>query len=63
MFTAIAASTVLVPVVAYAVAKDRMRHALDELKAWLQANNTAVMSVLVLVIGTVLVGKGIGGLL
>ena len=63
VFTAIAASTVLVPVVAYAVAKDRMRHPLDELKAWLQANNTAVMSVLVLVIGTVLVGKGIGGLL
>lgn len=63
VFTVIAASTVLVPVVAYAVAKDRMRGPLDELKVWLQANNAAVMSVLILVIGTVLVGKGLGGLL
>jgi threonine/homoserine/homoserine lactone efflux protein len=63
VFTVIAASTVLLPVIAYAVAKDKMRHPLDELKAWLQVNNAAVMGVLVLVIGTVLLGKGLGGLL
>ena len=63
VFTVLAVSTVLVPVVAYAVAKDRMRGPLDELKVWLQANNAAVMSVLLLVIGAVLAGKGLGGLL
>lgn len=62
VFTVIAASTVAVPVLAYLVAKERMRHPLDELKVWLQANNGAVMGVLLLVIGVVLIGKGIGGL-
>lgn len=61
IYTVIAASTVAVPVVAYAVAKDRMRGPLDEAKSWLQDNNAAVMAVLFLVIGAVLVGKGIGG--
>ena len=61
IYTVIAASTVAVPVVAYAVAKDRMRAPLDEAKSWLQDNNAAVMAVLFLVIGAVLVGKGIGG--
>ena len=62
VFTVLAACTVALPVIAYAVAKDRMRHPLDELKVWLQQNNTAVMAVLLLVIGVVLIGKGIGGL-
>jgi threonine/homoserine/homoserine lactone efflux protein len=62
VFTVLAASTVAVPVLAYAAAPDRLRGPLDELKQWLQAHNAAVMSVLLLVIGTVLVGKGIGDL-
>jgi len=62
VFTVLAASTVAVPVLAYAVARDRLRGPLDELKEWLQAHNAAVMSVLLLVIGAVLIGKGIGGL-
>jgi threonine/homoserine/homoserine lactone efflux protein len=62
VFTVLAASTVAVPVLAYAAARDRLRGPLDELKEWLQTHNAAVMSVLLLVIGTVLIGKGIGGL-
>ncbi len=62
VFTAIAASTVAVPVVAYLVAKDRMRTPLEELRVWLQQSNAAVMSVLLLVIGVMLIGKGLGGL-
>lgn len=62
IFTVIAACTVAIPVIAYAVAKDRMRAPLDEAKTWLQANNATVMAVLVLVIGVVLIGKGGGGL-
>ena len=62
VFTILAASTVAVPVLAYAVARDRLRGPLDELKQWLQAHNAAVMSVLLLVIGVDLIGKGVGGL-
>ena len=50
------------PVLAYAVARARMRHPLDELNTWLQANNSTVMAVLLLVIGVVLIGKGVEGL-
>jgi hypothetical protein len=35
---------------------------LDEWKAWLAANNATVMTVLFVVFGAVLIGKGIGGL-
>ena len=62
VFTVIAASTVAVPVIGFLVAHERLRRPLDELRTWLQANNVAVMSVLLLVIGVVLLGQGIGGL-
>jgi hypothetical protein len=39
-----------------------MRGPLDALTAWLQANNATVMAVLLLVIGVVLIGKGVGRL-
>jgi hypothetical protein len=61
-FTVIAVSTVAIPTVGYLVARDRMREPLDDLHAWLTVNNATVMSVLLLVIGVVLVGKGFGGL-
>lgn len=61
VFTVIAASTVCLPVIGYLIAADRLREPLAELKVWLQANNATVMSVLILVIGVVLIGKGIGG--
>jgi threonine/homoserine/homoserine lactone efflux protein len=62
VFTVLAASTVAVPVLAYAVAGDRMRGPLDRLRSWLERHNRAVMGVLLLVIGVVLIGKGVGGL-
>lgn len=63
VYVVIAASTVAIPVVGYAVAADRMRGPLDELKTWLEANNTTVMAVLLLVIGFAVFGKGLGGLI
>jgi hypothetical protein len=60
--TVIAASTVLLPVIGYAVARERISGWLAELRRWLEHNNAAVMAVLILVIGVVLLGKGIGGL-
>ena len=62
VFTVIAGSTVSIPVIAYLVAAEKMRGPLDRLKAWLETNNAAVMGMLILVLGTVLLGKGIGGL-
>lgn len=63
VYVVIAASTVAIPVVGYAVAADRMRGPLDGLKSWLEANNSAVMAVLLLVIGVAVFGKGLGGLI
>jgi hypothetical protein len=63
LFTALAASTVAVPVVAYAVGRKRMAGPLESLRGWLTAHNVAVMATLLLVIGVVLIGKGLGGLL
>jgi threonine/homoserine/homoserine lactone efflux protein len=62
VFTVIGASTVAAPVVGYALAKERMRRPLDELRHWLEVHNNAVMTVLLLVIGLTVIGKGIGGL-
>jgi len=62
VFTIIASSTVAIPVIGYLVAADRLREPLANLKVWLQDNNTTVMSVLILVVGVVLIGKGIGGI-
>ena len=62
VFTVIASSTVAIPVIGYLVAADRLRKPLANLKVWLEDNNTTVMSVLILVVGVVLIGKGIGGI-
>jgi hypothetical protein len=62
VFVALAASTVVLPVVAFLVAHDRVQGPLDGLRTWLTANNATVMAVLLLVIGVALLGKGIGGL-
>jgi threonine/homoserine/homoserine lactone efflux protein len=62
VFTVIASSTVAIPVIAYLVAAQRMRGPLESLRKWLQDNNATVMATLILVIGAVLVGKGVGGL-
>jgi threonine/homoserine/homoserine lactone efflux protein len=62
IFTVLAASTVAVPVVAYAIGRKRMAGPLESLHTWLTAHNGAVMATLLLVIGVVLIGKGLGGL-
>lgn len=62
VFSILSASTVAVPVIAYQVAAQRLSTPLASLKEWLEVNNTTVMSVLILVISVVLIGKGMGGL-
>jgi threonine/homoserine/homoserine lactone efflux protein len=59
IFTVLAASTVLVPVVGYLIAANKLRGPLESLHRWLAAENAIIMAVLLLVIGVVLIGKGI----
>ncbi|MFJ3489022.1 GAP family protein [Leifsonia aquatica] len=59
IFVVVAASSVAIPVIGYLLAADRIRGPLDSLRGWLVGNNATVMSVLLLVIGVVLIGKGI----
>lgn len=60
VFTLIGASTVLIPVVGYLFAADRLRGPLDALRVWLARENALIMALLMLVIGVSLIGKGIG---
>ncbi|MDR7183973.1 threonine/homoserine/homoserine lactone efflux protein [Microbacterium trichothecenolyticum] len=60
VFTLIAASTVLVPVVGYLIAAEKLRGPLDALRVWLSKENAVIMAVLLLVIGVSLIGKGVG---
>jgi len=62
VFTVIAASTVAIPVIGYLTARSKMAGPLDSLRNWLTQNNATVTAVLLLVIGVVLLGKGISGL-
>ncbi len=62
VFVVIAISTVAAPVVLYRAGGDKAQHLLDSMKAWLTTNNATVMAVLLLVMGVVLLGKGISGL-
>ena len=60
IFVLLAASTVLIPVLAYLIASERLAGPLDRLRAWLVHNNATIMAVLLLVIGVAVIGKGIG---
>jgi Sap, sulfolipid-1-addressing protein len=59
--TLIAASTVALPVVLNLLMGERARGILGSMDEWLRKNNATVMAVLLVVIGSVLIGKGIGG--
>jgi threonine/homoserine/homoserine lactone efflux protein len=61
IYSIIAASTVLIPVVGYLFAAAKLRGPLDSLRVWLAKENAVIMAVLLLVIGVVLIGKGLGG--
>ena len=59
VFTLVAAATVVIPVVGYLIAGDRLDGPLDTTKTWLIDNNSTVMAVLLLVFGAVLLGDAI----
>jgi hypothetical protein len=61
VFIVIAVSTVALPVILNVTMGQRATSILNALNSWLKTNNATVMAVLMLVIGFVLIGKGIGG--
>jgi len=61
-FTVIGASTVAGPVIAYLVARDRLRVPLAGLRAWLDLNSAPVVSALLGAIGILLLASGLAGL-
>lgn len=58
-YVVLASITLIVPVVGYLAAQQRMAPVLDTMKAWLMANNATVMAVLFLVLGAKVLGDGI----
>lgn len=62
VFVLIASLSIIAPVAVYFVMGDKAARVLGGWKVWLAANNATVMSVLFLVFGAVLIGKGISGL-
>jgi threonine/homoserine/homoserine lactone efflux protein len=62
VFVIIGSLSVAIPVVGYLLAGDRMRPKLEAWKLWLEHNNATVVAVLLLVIGVVLLSKGLGPL-
>jgi hypothetical protein len=58
----VASLGIIAPVAVYFAMGDKAAHVLDGWKAWLAANNATVMTVLFVVFGVSLIGKGIGGL-
>ena len=62
VFTVIASTTVALPVLLYLLVGRRILRPLGKVRTWLQDNNAAVMAVVILVIGVLLVVKGLQGL-
>jgi len=63
VFIVIASTSVAAPVILFLVSGEKAASTLEGWRAWLTANNTTVMTVLLLVLGVVLIGEGINGVL
>ncbi len=59
VYVVLASITLIVPVVGYLAAKEKMTPVLDSMKAWLTHNNATVMSVLFVILGAKVLGDGI----
>jgi hypothetical protein len=58
----IAGSTVLVPILAYAIAGERVDHQLERLKQWMERQHAVLMAGLFAVVGLLLAYTGIRAL-
>jgi threonine/homoserine/homoserine lactone efflux protein len=62
VFTVVAATSVAVPVLVYAVLGERMLGPLTRVRDWLERNNAVVMSIVITVIGVMVLVEGVRGL-
>ena len=58
----IATSMVAVPVLLFALVGERVLKPLASMRDWLQANNATVRALVILVIGALLIARGVSGL-
>jgi threonine/homoserine/homoserine lactone efflux protein len=63
LFVILSSLGIAVPVALYILGGSSATRVLNGLRTWLNANNSTVTAVLLLVIGVVLFGKGLGGLI
>ena len=61
-FVVVSASTVAIPILAYAAAGERLDDPLARLKDWMEKNNAALLAVILVLIGGVVLHNGIHGL-
>lgn len=62
VFVVAAASTVALPILAYALSGDRLDPTLDRVKAWMEKHTAALMAAILVIIGLMVLSKGIHGL-
>jgi Sap, sulfolipid-1-addressing protein len=62
IFVAVAASTVAIPVLAYAGAGDRLAEPMTRLKNWMERNNAALLAAILIVIGLMVLHNGVKAL-
>jgi len=61
-YVAVAGSTVAIPILAYAVSGDRLDEPLRRLKDWMEQQHAALVAAILVVIGLLVLYKGIHGL-
>ncbi len=62
IFVAVSASSVALPILGYLAAGDRLDNALARLKKWMQQNHAALLAVILVLIGLMVLYKGIHAL-
>ncbi|OBA92921.1 hypothetical protein A5662_20650 [Mycobacteriaceae bacterium 1482268.1] len=61
-FVAVAASTVALPILAYAVWSNRLKEPLDRLREWMERQHAALVAAILVAVGLLVLYKGIHGL-
>jgi threonine/homoserine/homoserine lactone efflux protein len=61
-YVAVAASTVAIPILAYAVSGDRLDEPLERLKDWMERQHAVLVAAILIVIGLLVLYKGVHGL-
>jgi threonine/homoserine/homoserine lactone efflux protein len=61
VFTAVSASSVALPVLAYLVAGQRLDEPLNRLKVWMEEQHAALVAIILIVLGLMVLYKGIHG--